>query len=378
MPQFTGIQVFIQPAEIISVYESDRFADIKWLGMEGTRPGVVIVNNPGNTSMPKPGDRGLVIGTGNYFYFIGKIEYGYVNKVNGNYTNPDTGKVQTSKLVKGGETYLTNTDTKSWLNLPNTGDMELLNGYTEGFDYIANLRISKLLGKTVGMFANGINFLVGTAIRNVPGKGDQPIAGSSSGKALEALLQIAYMGAQSVRFHLGEIMDLVSGASPELSAWGARLKAILEVTAGAAPLGSLKIDESGNLEVKSTTGDTHVIASVGAIKIEATAGTVTVQSPLGRLKITQTGSVSLEAGESLTLGNPAGAEPAILGDTFNTALGTFLGIAAQGSSVSDLPAPTATAYCKALGGAATALIALMETWLSTQVTVGKIPGPPIL
>jgi len=175
MGRFPGTNVFMQPAEVLATYEEDRLIDIKWIGMEGTRRSVVVVNNPGNSSLPQPGDKGLVIGTGNYFYFIGKIEFDYRSKVEGKYVNKDTGKNETAKQVESGEVYVTNTKTKSWLNLPNNGDMSLLNGFMEGFKYLANLRFPQVIGKTVGLAGNGIKFVLGTAVRNVPSKGEQPV-----------------------------------------------------------------------------------------------------------------------------------------------------------------------------------------------------------
>lgn len=294
MPQIKGIDVFIETAKVLSVYEEDRLIDVQWLSIEGTRRGIPVVNDSGNKSMPQPGDKGLVLGTGNHFYYLGTIEYNYKSKINGTFINPDTGRKDTAKQVESGETYLTNTKAKSWFDLSNSGDMSVMNGFMEGFKYLANLRLSKLIGKSIELASNGINLAIGTAIRNVPGKGEQPISGSSNGKALEALLQIAYMGVQSVRFHLGEIMDLVSGTVPELSSWGQRLKAILEVTAGAVPLGSLKIDEAGNTEVKSTTGDVHVESTVGDVQMTATAGNVNIYGT-SAVAIDSVGNISISA-----------------------------------------------------------------------------------
>ena len=258
MGNFQGTDIFIQPAEVLATYEEDRLIDIKWIGMEGTRRSIVVVNNPGNTSMPQPGDRGLVIGTGNHFYFIGKIEYDYRSKVEGKYVNKDTGKKTSAKQVEGGEVYITNTKAKSWLGLINNGDMSLLNGFMEGFKYLANLRLPQLIGKTVSLAGNGIKFAIGTTVRDIPGVGPQPVVGANGGKALEALLQVAYMGIQTVKLHLGDVTDLTTGLIPELSSWGARLKAVLEVTASVVTLGSLKIDELGNVQIKSTTGQVSI------------------------------------------------------------------------------------------------------------------------
>lgn len=312
MPRLPGISVFIEPAEVYATYEETRLIDVKWLSMEGSRRGVVVVNNPGNTSMPQPGDRGLVLGAGNHFYFVGKIEYNYQSKVEGNYINPSTGKKETSKQVEGGEVYLTNTKTKSWVSLSNSGDMSLFNGFMEGFKYFSNLRMPEVIGKTAGLLGNGIKFMVGTAVRNIPSVGEQPIAGTSGGKALEALLQIAYMGVQTVRFHLGEIMDLTTGLVPELSTWGARVKALLEVTAGPAPLGSITIDELGNTEIKSTTGDVNVTATLGNVTMQGTQ-TVTVGVPatpvkLGSISILPNGTININSvsGQVVLSGMPVG------------------------------------------------------------------------
>jgi hypothetical protein len=376
MAKFPGISVFIQPAEVLATYNEDRLIDIKWVGMEGTRRGVIVATDCGNSSMPKPGDRGLVIGTGNYFYFIGKIEYDYKSKVEGKYVNKDTGKKETARQVDDGEAYFTNTKTKSWLSLSNSGDMSILNGVMEGFKYLANLRFSQLVGKTAGLFGNGIKFVVGTTVRNVPGAGDQPVVGTNGGKALEALLQIAYMGVQSVRLHLGDVTDLTTGLIPELSAWNARLKAVLEVTAGSAPLAAVKMDVAGNTEIASTLGSIKLNSTLGSVEV-ANTGIITIQSPLGRLKIGVAGDVSLEAGTSLLLGNPLGAEPAILGATFTALIATLLTAIAAGTAVSN-PADCIV-YCQAIGTTATTLGVTLATLahLSTQVTIGRLPGPPI-
>lgn len=244
----------VNPAKVIAVYEDTRTLDVQWLSLPTTKRGVIFVGQAGNYSLPKVGDAGIVIGNGMVYYYLGNIEYNYTQKIAGSVPDDLTGVAVSHKKVSAGELHITNVLQQVWLNIANNGDFSLFNGLLEGFKYLRSLRLVQVFGKTIDLMGNGVRVSVGNAIRNIPATGQKPVAGTSGGKALEILMQVAYQSVQTVRLHLGELTDLVTGATPELGSWGQRLKAVLEVTLGPAPLAALKIDELGNIELSSTTG----------------------------------------------------------------------------------------------------------------------------
>lgn len=280
--------IILSPAMVIAIYTNDRTIDVRWMGHEGVRRGIVVIDGFGLYSFPEVGDTVLILGTGIDYFCIGKIEFGYRAKLDGKLMNPDSGKVIKFKEVDGGEVYLSNIKRKTWLSLPNSGDVSLLNGFSEGFKYLRSLRLSRLAGRTIEFVSNGVKVGFGNAIRNIPSQGEQPVSGSSGGKALEYYIQVAYNSIQTVRFHLGEITDLASGVVPEVGSFGSRIKALLEVTAGAVKLAYLHMDELGNAELKSETAKVVV------------------------------------AGLEVLLGSNVAVEPLVKGTTYTTAESTFL------------------------------------------------------
>jgi len=259
--------VAVLPAEVIAIYPADRVVDIRWLSQEGGKRGVVVTSSHGDYSFPAVGDTGLVLQYGFNFFYIGRIDISYAAKLAGNVRSKLTGQKLRPTEVDGGEAHLENVAAKSYVRFSNNGDFSLLNAFREGLKYMRNLRRTTISAKTMELFGNGIKIMFGTAIRN-PGTGEIPPPGTSGGKVIEFLLQIAYQDIQTVRFHLGEIVDLIAGTVPEMSSFGARLKALLEVTAGPAPLASLKMDEVGNVEVTSATGQIKT-SSLGPTTIDS-------------------------------------------------------------------------------------------------------------
>ncbi|MFA5132677.1 MAG: hypothetical protein WC444_05145 [Candidatus Paceibacterota bacterium] len=267
-------QRIVCPAIVLAVHPEDRLVDVKWADAEGGRKGVVMINDMGSYSMPNIGDSVLVLGTGVDYFCVGKIEYGYKAKLNGKQRVQGSSTPLKYKNVGPGEIIINHIRKLSWLKLANSGDFSLMNGFIEGFKYLRSIRTARVLGRTIELVANGVKIGAGTVIRNIPGKGEQPITGESGGKALEYYIQIAYNSIQSVRFHLGEIRDMTLGVVPEVSSLGGRVKALLEVTQAAVRMGFLVIDEAGNVELTSKVATTVVGGT------EVKLGGVAAQEPV--------------------------------------------------------------------------------------------------
>ena len=279
------------PAEVMAIYPTNRIIDIRWLSQEGGKRGVVVVSSHGDYSFPKVGDTGLVLQYGFNFFYLGRVDMSYAAKLAGNVRDKLTGQKLRPTEVDGGEAHLENVATKSYARFANNGDFSILNGFREGLKYMLNLRRATLSAKTLELLGNGVKIMFGTAIRN-PGTGEIPPPGTSGGKVIEFLLQIAYQDIQTVRFHLGEIVDLIAGTVPEMSSFGARLKALLEVTAGPAPLASLKMDEVGNVEMAATTGQMKLSALT---KMEQSSAAQFTQSSIGPFDISSNSTLTASA-----------------------------------------------------------------------------------
>ena len=254
--------LFMQQALVLAVDEANRLLHVQWVGKPGQRRGVMILNDSSSLSLPRPSDIGLVLSDGVEFYYLGKMEYQYAGKTAGNYQ--EEGQRIRYPAVKDSEAHIGNVAKRTWLRFFRNGDFGLMSGMADGVEFLSGTRISKLIGKTVELVGNGVGVSIaaGVAKRMIPGVGEFPIIGTSGGKALEILMQIAYAGVQTTRFHMGEIKDLTVGLIDELSTYSFPLRVVLEVTAAALSLAALKMDVAGNVELKSTNTNVDITAGL--------------------------------------------------------------------------------------------------------------------
>jgi len=254
----------IHLGEVLAVNGEDRTVNVRWIGREGSRNNIPLMTNSDNYSMPRHGEAGLIVGDGREYYYLGKIEPKYRGKTSGKYYEED--KKISYPPVAEGEVHVSNIILGSYLRMFKDGGFGLMGKLAEGVEYVRNIRLTRLLGRTIELASStaGTVFRVGVAKRNVPGKGEQPISGVSGGVALESFLQIAYKGIQTARFHLGEIKDLVAGVAPEpvTDTLGMAIM-VLEVIDFLTQKGAyLKFDNLGNAVLK---GDTNTMIDAGTL-----------------------------------------------------------------------------------------------------------------
>ena len=78
-----GIGLQLLPARVMSTDEDNRTLVVKFDGTGRTVNQVRVINDYGSYSFPKESDRILIIYDGIYSYCIGKLEYGYKEKIEG-------------------------------------------------------------------------------------------------------------------------------------------------------------------------------------------------------------------------------------------------------------------------------------------------------
>lgn len=249
--------VWVEPARVEASDIINRTIDIKLLHSDLGAQRAIPVMDFGNYSFPKAGDfvLALISGIDNPVYCIGKIDYGYKEKVDGKAIDQQTKSTVIAKAVKEGEIFIGNLVKRMWLHMAPNGDFSLMNGLSEGINYIKNIRFLQLSGIAVQALGSGSVFNVGAVARDIPSTGktiipsDAPLI-----PAIEGMIDLVVGVLRLARFHIGHIKNALG--VDELGSWGARLRAIIEVCAPGVPLAVLKMDEIGNIELSSTMGVT--------------------------------------------------------------------------------------------------------------------------
>jgi hypothetical protein len=251
-----GHKTWITPAEIKAVKAVDRLVDVQFLGTDRQTYGAMVITPPGNFSMPKVGDRGLILSTGDEReYYIGTYYHGYEDYLTkGKVKDKNTGTEFLGKEVQAGEINFTNLVKRVWLSIANSGDFSLMNGLNEGLRYFRGTRFLRLSGMFIHNLANGSVFKLGSVVRDIPSQGKKVISSDAGPTvpALEALIKLIIEPAKSLlaRFHIGHVKNDLG--VDEVGSWGARLRAILEIgNPGGVPIAVLKMDESGNIELSA-------------------------------------------------------------------------------------------------------------------------------
>jgi hypothetical protein len=213
---------------------------------------VIVVDSFGNYSFPKIDDIVLILHVDSKNYAIGKIESTYAQQILGNFKDPTTKTQILAKEVESGSVYLNHIIQSIGLAFENSGDFSLKNIWQDGFAYTLAQRLTELIGNSIHLLSLGSNVFIklGAVLRDIPTQGTQII--STNGlPALEIALSILNNSIKFVRFQLGHVIDALG--TEETSSFGNKLRAILEVcNAIGSVVGTINIDESGNIEIKST------------------------------------------------------------------------------------------------------------------------------
>jgi hypothetical protein len=244
------------PAKVTGVDEENRVVSVDWIGAEGGRRGIVVVNDMGSYNMPRIHDTGLVLGNGIMYYWLGKIEYGYNDKTQGNQKDITTGKKLLASVIKEGEVFIGSLVNRISLSMTNSGSFSLINGFLDGLSYLAKYRLLRLNGQRVEISGNGTEVNAGACMRNIPGAGTKVMPDETGvGNAQEFFAQTLKAGIKTARVAIGYVRNSLGvdeqGSFPlPLN----RVKALLEVCLLGAAIGDVRIDEAGNVEVRSSTG----------------------------------------------------------------------------------------------------------------------------
>jgi len=247
------IPLFGWLAQVVSTDPESRRISAKYYGTDRGKDNIVVMNGFGDYSFPKVGDQVILLELNQQTYCLGKIEGGYVDKINGDVKDPVTEVNPIAKKVEEGEIFLSNLGKRAWLAISNSGNFSLINGLTEGFEYLARSRIARIAGMAISVIGNSLNMNFGSVVRDIPNVGETVIAGDSPTiPAIEGLIDLISNSIRLARFHIGHVKNTLG--ADEFSSWGSRLRAVLEVCGSTGtPIGVIKVDELGNIEVSSTS-----------------------------------------------------------------------------------------------------------------------------
>lgn len=306
--QFSG-WLFI--ARVVAIYPESRVVDVKWLTGDQLVHQAMLVSSFANFSFPAVGDYCVIIGDDSGYYCLGKIDDHYPNKL-GLITDDDGNKViptdkegnkLKAKRVPGGESVFMNLAKNTFLILSNSGGFSLLSGaFQHGIDYILSSGINtlkhlKVLGNTITSEASGQLMRIGAVIRNDnlgnPTTVANPVTLSG---AVEGSINVTEpadpLGLDTAAVKVGDIfiepvtvdsgthLPTAGAATPtkgllphtDLGASGISraVRALLGVFAAGTDLGTVKIDDLGNVTVNSNAaGGTSVLNAGLKIVINA-------------------------------------------------------------------------------------------------------------
>jgi hypothetical protein len=271
--------LWLYPARITGIDAEKRVLSVEWIGTEGGRQNVIMTNDSGSYNMPDIGDTGLVIGNGLWYFWIGKVEYGYRDKCAGKIKDQDTGRRILAKLINEGEIFIGNIKNRIALSMQSNGSFSFINGFLDGIVYTVKYRIMQLAGQRVELNGNGVNVVAGSCVRDLPGVGTTVMPDESgTANAQEFFVEVLKSGVRTARIHLGYVRNALG--IDEVGSWGTRLRALLEICDGPIPIAVLKVDDSGNIEISSLLG--NVMVNSGTSGIIQLGGLGAVQRiPLG-------------------------------------------------------------------------------------------------
>lgn len=314
-------RMFFVRGVITAVYPEDRVVDAVWSSGNQTISRADVLNNTSVYSFPSVNEEGLFIGDETGWFYLGKLDRSYRNRIAGE--KQEDGTKITAKKVNGGESLFMNLAKSVWLSFPNSGNFSLITGALDGIRYLANsgnfpVRFLKAVGQTVKLIGAGHFLSLGTVIRDIPTMGEVPVVNTLNqqngveflvtvNNAINPLLEMA-------KLHLGDIFQAeVPGPTG-----GQGTVELSTSTIAPAPLrGVFSIFNDLGIEVSYIKAD-----SMGHIELAA---------PLpgnGTMFITSGTTLSLDSprisiGANAALGTTA-TEPAVLGNKFLAWLNNYL------------------------------------------------------
>jgi hypothetical protein len=262
------------PAKILSVDTVNRMVTVLDTLGNSKKGNVILVTNPGVFSSPRVGDVGLVIGTELGYYFLGKIDYGYARKLKGEVAYAGSTTDESYREAAEGEPYISNCNKGGGLHFSNSGGFSILSKMKRGIQYLANaggkpLEWLKLIGRRSSLISPGgmAEVSAGGVIRTLPILGESQITDPLPTIPPTPIPPVAYEVLLAIRNGLGQVTERVqlgrvlqepvvfSPGTPEISTnSGQPVKFVVEVKdpSGSVPMGSIKIDQIGTVEIKAT------------------------------------------------------------------------------------------------------------------------------
>ena len=241
--------------KVSSVDSSNRTIDVEYLNMGVTKKSVIVINPPGDYSLPEVGSSGLVVGSDvQGYYFLGKIDFGYARKIAGLLDSSTGKKYKIRRVVEGGEGYYANPTIGSWLHLANTGNMSLMHPSGDGLKYTRSrlgspLRLLQMGARTIHQKATTTSVSFGSILRSIPSLGYTLVKDITGFSGQEFNVDISIGAVPMVKFILGNVVSAL-GVN-EMSAFGKRVFALLKTGLTPVTEANVKIDELGNVEVNA-------------------------------------------------------------------------------------------------------------------------------
>jgi hypothetical protein len=263
---------FCFKAVVTALYPSDRTIDVINAHNRIPIKRVYVVMDAGNFSFPNLDDIGLVMGDETAFYYLGRLDNNYQQKIAGNVKDANGNKLA-AKLVNGGESMIMNLAKRIGLFFSNNGNFSLINDFLDGLIYTGTsgnspLRLTELAGQTIQLTGGLVKLNVGSVIRNVIAQGKKAIVDSTNptqyGAEVKAEIQTP-LALPVAKFHMGNILmepvaDPMAGI-PTPGTFVAPLRALLSVF---SELGvettTIKMDQTGNMEIAAKLPGTGLLA----------------------------------------------------------------------------------------------------------------------
>lgn len=304
-----SLRGYLFHAVVTAAYPENRTVDVRWLGLDVIKRNVPLVQSSGNYTFPHVGEPGLVIGNDSSgYYWLGKIDFGYNAKLQGE-INPTTGEKWPVRKVNPGEILIQHLFQAIGLFIGNSGNWRLGNRLQDGIHYLKyksgeSLRRLQLAARTITQIATNVEVKFGTVLRSIPVMGIKAILDITRTKAAQEFLVSlktiqGVVPIDKVKLHLGDIfVEPIVDASTAIPKYHTEAGA---VGSAAALRALLAVFNSVGIEISS-------------IKIDE-LGNMSINTPLPG-----SGTLSLNANTKLALGGPPDltVEPAVLGQRLVT------------------------------------------------------------
>lgn len=293
------LNAYLFQAEVVAAYPDARVIDVKWIDLSIIKRAVRVVQPSDSYSFPSIGEAGLVIGSETTaFYYLGKIEFGYVKKLDPTVINPATKQPWYVQAVDAGETLISNVMNGVKFFIGNTGNFSL-RALRDGIEYTQDragepLRWLQLTAKAILASTQTTEVNIGAVIRAIIGLGSKIVLDApditTAAQEFRAIVYDSLTAKEKVRLHLGSIFDepILSNTAPiptlhtEAGPPGlaARVRALLRVCNKLGlELASIKMDEFGNVSINAPLPGTGNLAINAGTRIAVGGDVVSTIEP---------------------------------------------------------------------------------------------------